>query len=229
MREAIKGYHMFLPGGWLKWCIYLLYPLCVIGGMYAMNRYLLYFAQICVGLTCCILVAVEMCLDTYVFLGIGARDTNRLEYLKTSAKGMPLLKKALVMDGIRRFLSMLVMMIGLYFIAKTGNAGEAAFSLPGSLLCAMLVFAMIEFAFVFTRLSTNVWLNMVVLYLLGGAAFAVGIELFGSEIQIWMLPAGGAAGLAAAMAGRGRIIKRAEESYYDSEIKEAVKDNRIRH
>lgn len=214
MKEAIKGYHMFLPRAWVKWCIYILYPLLVIGGMYALNQYATYFSFICIGLACGMIIMVEYMLDTYVFLGIAARNTNRLEYLKTSAKGLPLLKKALYMDAVRRFLSTGVIMAGVSFVLQL----DLAFILKQCIFCIAIVYLIAGLGFMITRFSTNVWLNLVILYILMTVVSIVGIYALSWNIQIWWLLLLGIADVGIVVLGNKLILKRAEESFYDKEF-----------
>lgn len=214
MKEAIKSYHMFLPRAWVKWCIYILYPLLVIGGMYALNRYATYFSFVCIGLACGVVIMVEYMLDTYVFLGIAARDTNRLEYLKTSSKGLPLLKKALLTDAVRRFLSTGVIVTGVFFVLR----GDFALTPKTCVFCIAISYLMMELGFMITRFSTNVWLNLVMLYILMTIASMVGIYALSWNIQIWQLLLLGIAAVGIAVMGNKLILKRAEESFYDKEF-----------
>lgn len=214
MKEAIKSYHMFLPRVWVRWCIYILYPLFVIGGIYALNRYATYFAFVCIGLTCSMVVMVEYMLDTYVFLGIAARDTNRLEYLKTSSKGLPLLKKALFTDAVRRFLSTGIIVAGVFFVLRR----DFEFTLKGCVFCIAILYLMMELGFMISRFSTNVWLNLVILYILMTIACVVGIYVSLWNIQIWQLLLSGIADVGIAVLGNKLIFKRAEESFYDKEF-----------
>lgn len=52
-----------------------------------------------------IFVNVEMFLDYFCFGGINSKNTNKMDLLITSPKGMDLLKKILMADGVRRFIS----------------------------------------------------------------------------------------------------------------------------
>lgn len=227
MREAIRSYHIFLPGTWLKWCIYILYPIFVVGGLYILNYYLQYFPVVCICLGSGMIVAVEMMLDTYVFRGIGARNTNRLEYLKTSAKGMSLLKKSLLVDGIRRFLSTHIILLGICFVIFMNEVMGDTCLLIKHILCAEIVFALMELGFIVTRRTTNVWVNLVAVYILVGIANVAGILVIQHEIQVWMLVAALAAGFGLAVIGRRQIGKRAEESYYDERVKDVSEDDEI--
>lgn len=52
-----------------------------------------------------IFVNAEMFLDYFTFGGIHAKDSNKMDFLITSPKGLDVLKKILMADGARRFMS----------------------------------------------------------------------------------------------------------------------------
>lgn len=50
-----------------------------------------------------LILMVEIVADTWMFGGIQGKDAAKIDFLKTSPKGMGLLRNALVMDLVRRF------------------------------------------------------------------------------------------------------------------------------
>lgn len=213
MKESVRIYHIFLPRPWLKWCIYIFFPLLTIGGIYVLNHYAMYYQFICMGFACCIIVAAEFMMDTYMFLGIAARNTNRLEYLKTSAKGLLLLKKALITDAVRRFLTAIIVLAGVYCIMPINYN---IFTLKQCLLCITAIYLLMELGFMLTRFYTNVLVNLTMAYVLGGIACVTGCYVLSWNVQIWMLLLSVAADVGVAVAGRKLILKRAKESFYDT-------------
>lgn len=219
LKEAIKGYHMFLPRPWLKWGIYLLYPVVVIGMMYVLNTYATVFPFICIGMCCGVILAMEYMLDTYMFFGIASKDTNRLDYLKTSFKGLTLLKKALETDAVRRFLSTAIILTGVYMEMRdeSGNFGWSRKDIIPGCVCSILTTCfLMELGFLLTRFFANVWLNLAMVYFLGGIAFVIGIEVgqiakLGWPPVLVMIFYG-----IIVVSGRKLIEKRARESYYDT-------------
>ncbi|MDE6625579.1 MAG: hypothetical protein K2K56_04330 [Lachnospiraceae bacterium] len=215
MKEAIKSYHMFLPRTWLKWCIYIVYPVAVIGMIYLLRRGATFFSVVCIGLYCFAIVAVEMMLDTYMFLGIAARDTNRLEYLKTSVKGLLLLKKALAADAIRRFFSAALIMAGVYLVIANNSIGDGGITALQCGICVVVTCFLTELGFLLTRLFMNVWLNLALVYVLSGIASVAGIYAGGCKGLILPLVIAVILYVIIAVTGRVLILKRARESYYD--------------
>lgn len=215
MKEAIKSYHMFLPRTWLKWCIYIGYPVMVIGMTYVFSRYATFFSFVCIGLACFAIVAVEMMLDTYMFFGIAAKDTNRLEYLKTSVKGLLLLKKALTADMVRRLLSTALILAGVYLAIANNSVKKGSSMTLQCLVCLVITCLLIELGFLLTRLFMNVWLNLAVVYILGGIASVAGIYIGSWEGLVLPFVLAAVLYVIIAVAGRILILKRARESYYD--------------
>lgn len=215
MKEAIKSYHMFLPRTWLKWCIYIGYPVMVIGMTYVFSRYATFFSFVCIGLTCFAIVAVEMMLDTYMFFGIAAKDTNRLEYLKTSVKGLLLLKKALTADMVRRLLSTALILAGVYLAIANNSVKKGSSMTLQCLVCLVITCLLIELGFLLTRLFMNVWLNLAVVYILGGIASVANIYIGSWEGLVLPFVLAAVLYVIIAVAGRILILKRARESYYD--------------
>lgn len=214
MKEAVKGYHIFLSKSWLKWAIYIPYPIVLIGMVYILNRYLTFFQYICIGMVCGMIVAVEIMVDTYVLMGIASKNTNRLEYLKTSTKGLSLLKKVLAMDAVRRFLSITVILAGAYLVIGTDPTGTSNVTPAQCFICIVITDLLVELAFLLTRLFLNVWINLLTVYILWGIAFLEGfIILYKISLLPILLVMVLCAGVIAA--GRTLILKRAGESYYD--------------
>lgn len=214
MKEAVKGYHIFLSKSWLKWAIYIPYPIVLIGMVYLLNRYLTFFQYICIGLVCGMIVVVEIMIDTYVLMGIASKNTNRLEYLKTSTKGLPLLKKVLAMDAVRRFLSITVILAGAYLVIGTDPTGTSNITPAQCFICIEITDLLVELALLLTRLFLNVWINLITVYVLWGIAFLEGfIILYEISLLPILLVIVLCAGAIAA--GRTLILKRAGESYYD--------------
>lgn len=214
MKEAVKGYHIFLSKSWLKWAMYIPYPILLIGMVYLSSRYLTFFSYVCVGLACGMIVAVEMMIDTYVLMGIASRNTNRLEYLKTSSKGLSLLKKVLVLDAVRRFLSIMVILAGVYFVIGADPAGNSNITPAQCFICIGITDLLVELAFLITRFFLNVWINLITTYILWGIAFLEGFIVL---YKISFLPIFLVMVLCVGVIVTGRILilKRARESYYD--------------
>ncbi len=105
MRKLMKSYHVFLSSALLRWLTYFFYPL---GMMFIQLMIIGISLEVGAGLDIAYLFSanliftVELFLEYFIFGGIITRDTNKLEYLKTSVKGMAVLKKGIIVGTIRR-------------------------------------------------------------------------------------------------------------------------------
>lgn len=115
MREYIKGYHMFLPKRpmLIRPCLYLLYPVAVIWASQVLKKpFISYF------IAGALIVYMEVLMDYFTFNGIARRDGGQPSYLQTSAKGMRILRKAMISDCMRRAGSAFVIFAGVYVQAN---------------------------------------------------------------------------------------------------------------
>ena len=222
MNEYIRGYHMFLPRAWVKWCVYLLYPLLVSGGLYALYHKLGFYYFICVGFAGCAIVGVELMLDGQVFAGIASKRNCYLEYLKTSVKGMPVLKKALITDAVRRFCSIAVILFSLYPMVV--NQGKEQ---GGRVILAMTAYVffmdlLVEAGVLILRFFSNVNLILAAIYVIGMLAFMAGICIQ-YPVRIWQMLLVAAGAIAVGIAGRKWILKRVRDSFYDNRMEKMRK------
>ena len=107
MRNFVKSYHAFLSSRLFQVLLYVLYPAVMILCVCALLCIVSQFGMaVCVGyqLSANLLFAGEVVWGFLIFGGVAAKDTNKLEYLKTSVKGMTVLKTAMVVDVVRRIL-----------------------------------------------------------------------------------------------------------------------------
>lgn len=119
MVSFYKSYRVFLSGTWLKVLMYLVYPLVtflwcglIAVGMGVEKVYAMYILLI----TCSVIMWAELLLDNFVYGGILAKDTNKLEYLKTSYRGISVLKKSLTVDKVRRLVTMTLLLTIIYSV-----------------------------------------------------------------------------------------------------------------
>ena len=120
MLSYIKSYRTFLCAHLMKLLLYLLGPLITLlwSGFIALisNKYGIIGQSTAINL----IILYELLIDTFVYGGILSKDTNKLEYLKTSSRGMEILHKSLVIDKVRRFLMTAVLLSIIYCISN-GN------------------------------------------------------------------------------------------------------------
>lgn len=214
MGEYIKSYNVFLSRKWMRWFMYLIYPVLLIAVEYVMSHVVTMFTFICIMFTGASVVVAELVMDMFLFKGIGSKDTNQLEYLKTSVKGLSVLKKSLVFDGVRRFLSFIVIFMGVYAVIEKDDRFGVAFTVWMVCSYAVDMFFATEVALFITRSFAGMVVDFIVIYLF---CALVGLGLFLIQ-SVWVTVLLGVAGVAVAVLSRNRIMKKARESYYDERI-----------
>lgn len=214
MGEYIKSYNVFLSKKWMRWFMYLIYPVLLIALEYVMSHVVTMFTFICIMFTGASVVVAELVMDMFLFKGIGSKDTNRLEYLKTSVKGLPVLKKSLMFDEMRRMLSFIVIFMGVYAVIEKDEQFGVSFTVW--LVCSYAVdmFFATEVALLITRFFSSMVVDFIVIYLF--CAFA-GFGLFLIQ-SVWVTVLLAVAGVAVAVLSRKQIMKKARESYYDERV-----------
>lgn len=216
MKQYICCYQMFLPGNysWLKLFLYLVYPLAAIW---------ISLIGVPVGSFSCLIIApmimttVEIMLDYFFFGGIMSKDTNRLEYLITSYRGMACLEKSLVTDSIRRFVSAAVIELGVYFAIGAEIRQADGVSIWHALFFLFVAFLIEELTIGITRYFTGILMNgllcsvVAAIWLIFMGAFRW--FAFEEEIVLTLLFAVLSIGLAVF---RIKLtVKRVRRSYYD--------------
>ena len=177
MRTTIRSYHTFLPGNyiWLKVLIYLLYPIIgIFGGMILCSLLPIdKEAALAVNmvLTGCGIIVFEFLLDYFAFGGIASKDTGRLEYLKTSVKGEEILKKGLIADVVRRFLSIAVILSGEFVVTNIafGSSEEDHYGTGQILLAILLMFVLSEIGLCITRMFELIGVDILVMQVIYAA------------------------------------------------------------
>lgn len=207
MRELIKCYHVFIPSIWEKFLFYLIYPAALIWFGCKMEGIM---SPMGVIFTCELIVPIELILDSFIFGGISSKDTNKLEYLKTSVKGMTVLKKGVIADAVRRTLAVTMIPAAIYVKNST------VLSPAQIAMCAMVSFLLIELVLQVTRRFPGMMVMIVAMCVEAILnMFALGI-VCSIKVPVWGICLAAALCVVAATAGRMMIMRNARESYYDS-------------
>lgn len=208
MKRFIKSYHVFLPQIWSKLFTYVVYPGVIsFIGYWFVSWGIPMFA--CVLVLCSLMLTVEVLWDSAVFGGIASKNTNKLEYIKTSVRGMQILRNSIVADAVRRVLSVAVILAVLYAM----NASELV--LWEVVNCGFVTLWCIELSLLLTR-SFSMMVVMILAVSIGGCiCMAVcGIVLLGAGTA-WNICFGILPYLLFVVAGRAVIMRKARGSYYD--------------
>lgn len=215
MIECVKAYNVFVSRNWLRWCLNVIYPVVIILLAGILHNYAGYYTMACMGIVSALVVFMELLADTMVFFRVGARNTNQLEYLKTSNKGMEVLKKGLILDAVRRFIVIAFIYIGVYEVIYLGSGfGEnhSDINFIGYIIATILC---IETALMVLRLFNNMRVMFTAIYFICNVAMGVGILICRYNISAILTGVLVVASIIVAIMARRILIKRGEESYYD--------------
>ena len=167
--NCLKSYSVFCVGIIIKLAMFLLYPLAVLffGGLTHLIAIL--SGNFVSGLlsAASTIISAELLLDMFIYGGILCKDTNKLEYLKTSHKGIKVLESSLVVDRIRRWL-MTCGLLGIIYLI--GNQG---ISQLGLLSLVFAISGVTELMLLVSRHITSITWMMVVIMI--ASAIGVGI------------------------------------------------------
>lgn len=105
MKQYMKSYSMFFPNKIFEVLFNILFPVVTL--------LLVFFLRVFNNMNACIIetlliISVESLIDFYIFGGIAKRDSCRNEYLKTSVRYTIVMKKAFIVDAIRRLITITV-------------------------------------------------------------------------------------------------------------------------
>lgn len=236
MKNVIKSYLVFTSHMY-RLVVFLLLPAAFAGG----SLWMLCYGGSAAGrwslvIIVLLLPVVETLSDSWVFPGIQRRDSAGLDCLKTSARGRDVLKRALIVDMVRKLISS-VMVPGLVYavlrlwgmLSGGGEGGPApgAFGGASGLLdmsggdgAALWCLGMLSFFYsvlgtFLSRYGNMIWLNVLVGYELAGLEMA---SLFLPGFFLYPYAYGAVFGLLGLGAGTLAVrtaMGKLERSYYD--------------
>lgn len=217
MRRICKSYLVFTGFGY-RLVIFWLVPLLLLG-IQAAAVFLGGNLSIILPL---IMASIETMADSWFLGGIQSKDAAKMDFLKTSAEGMRVLKTAMIMDFLRRFVSMAVVFLLCCGIARLG--GGKASAIPPALKNGLLVFPLL-FGYTFSVLATLVgrfsvffWINMLVSYpipILGAVSMVILSEPVYMDMAVLFDIALAALGILLVVLAVRTAMKKVEGSYYD--------------
>ncbi len=228
MINTIRMYNVFFPRKFWMWFAYILYPIVVIALCSVfLKMFLLTGMVMSLMLSTAGVITIEYLLDTYMFHGIGAKDYKALEYVKSSGKGVHLLRQAFLVDGVRRILTIGLIMTGLYLttrIAFEKDAGETILEINGKVVshpsvliylqCGVFAVFFVELGMLITRRSKNVLVNLLILYVM--SALACPISMVAVEFaSITSVGLSAILLIIIMVIGRKVLVKKVRESFYD--------------
>lgn len=139
-----------------------------------------------------LILMVEIVVDTWLFGGIQGKDAEKIDFLKTSPKGMGLLRNALVMDLVRRlcFLSGIMAACVLVNLALGVDmiGGDTARRLGVILALILSSYTVSVFCTILARFGTMFWQSILAGYLgLFLESVCVGFLIVSGHPYVWSL------------------------------------------
>lgn len=175
MRKVIKGYLVFTSAAY-RIVMYLLMPVSMMGLIAWMGGNI---KDAAILLAAVLLTMAEILSDSWLFGGIQARDPEKIDYLKTSGRGMGILRNALIMDLGRKLLFSLLIAGGGYCVlrlrgiaflggrefAEDGGGAVQTGVKIGILLCFALTSYFFSTVGTFlSRFGSLLWINLLIGY-----------------------------------------------------------------
>lgn len=163
MKEYVKAYNMFLAGRYMKYIIYLLMPVVMIG--LCAVTFIFMPVMAIIPMASLYVFWGEAMLEGVSFRGIAKKKNYNLEYLKTSAKWKKLLYKGLVFDSIRKFLSTSVILTAAFLMLRMtgGKKGEGITAVSLLVYIFFTCFCCTLFLGIIRR-TENVYVSLSVVY-----------------------------------------------------------------
>ena len=161
-----------------------------------------------------VLLEVEVFLDHWTFGGLYARESMQLTYLRTSMRGMKVLKSALGVNLIRQLLTGLVpMLLGFWCRLRMGD-GFAVEYAAGSLAWVLTGYIFTATASTIARFFDGMMLNLAIANIALLIMMWVGllaVPAASPGMLVILVPLA----LLISIAGVGIAVNRVKEGYYD--------------
>lgn len=215
MKHKIRSYLVF-TSLWYKIIMFAVLPVVLLG-MQVLSA--IVFQGTAIHLSVMLLIIVEIMADNWFLGGIQEKGSEKIDYLKTSSRGMEIMKNVLVMDLIRRFCSMGVILGVSWLITRIFGTTYEATKLAGFwglLLAIFLTYTLSVLGIFIARFTSYLWVNLLCSYV-GSIAGLVILLVCTSMLIPMVLP-----DIALVVLGGGisvLIVKiamlKVEGSYYD--------------
>lgn len=122
MKKKIKRYLVFTPFAY-RIAVFLVMPVLLVGiGVLTGSRW----GELWAVPVAVLLTMAEIISDYWLFSGLQAKDSEKMDFLKTSGLGMEILRDALTFDLLRKFLTVCVVMAICYLL--TGRSGSPMYA-----------------------------------------------------------------------------------------------------
>lgn len=224
MKDALRGYRAFFPKSWMIWIVCIVYPVVAVA-VFTVFQYLNSEASLYIFLAAAYgVLAVEMILSKYSFAGLVAKDSNRMEYLKTSVKGMDFLREVLITDQNRRFITtgVIVLSAGLMGVNREYRIAEelsVSISVSEVVSIFLLIGILVELLTFCMKLITNtnayVLISMASFSIAGIMTFLLIVFGMESGHYLWISVILLLIYIVIRYVTRHTLLKKARAGYYD--------------
>lgn len=163
MKEKIRSYLVFATGGY-KIVMLIVLPVFLLAVDLVAA---VIFRGSAIPAFIMLLIMAEVLSDNWYLGGIQEKNSAKIDYLKTSAKGMRIMKNALIMDLVRRFVYLVVIAGVSWLFTVLCTAGEgvrARVGLREILLAVLLVYTLSVLGVFLCRFFSYLWVNMLAAY-----------------------------------------------------------------
>lgn len=117
--KRVKGYLVFTSFAY-RIVMYLLMPAALVAIVVWAGTNI---GDVSVPLVLMLLPLAEIISDSWLFGGLQARDSEKIDYLKTSGRGMAVMRNALGLDLFRKFLTALCVIAVSYCFVQQAKKG----------------------------------------------------------------------------------------------------------
>lgn len=159
MKHKVRSYLVF-TSLWYKIIMFAVLPVVLLG-MQVLSA--IVFQGTAMHLSVMVLIMVEIMADNWFLGGIQEKGSEKIDYLKTSSRGMEIMKNVLVMDLIRRFCSMGVILGVSWLITRIFGTTYEATKLAGFgglLLAIFLPYTLSVLGIFIARFTSYLWVNL---------------------------------------------------------------------
>ena len=212
MIRKIKCYLAFTPFLY-QLILFILVPVALIVLQAAMAPRQTWSMAVGLNLTTAlVLLEVEVFLDYWAFGAICAREGMQMTYLRTSPRGIKLLKTALGVNLVRQFFAGLIpMLLGFVCRLQMGGGFEVEYA-ARSMAYVLLGYIFLVTASTIARFFDGLMLNLGIANIALITMMLVGIFMFlAPPILVILVPLA----VLASIASVGIAVNRVKEGYYD--------------
>lgn len=215
MKEKIRSYLVFATGGY-KIVMLIVLPVFLLAVDLAAA---VIFQGSAMPAFIMLLIMAEVLSDNWYLGGIQEKNSAKIDYLKTSAKGMRIMKNALIMDLVRRFVYLVVIAGASWLFTVLCTAGEGVrtgIGLKEILFAVLLVYTLSVLGVFLCRFFSYLWVNMLAAYVEAIAGLVIFLVASAGFLPVML------ANIALVILGVGLSILavkiamlKVEGSYYD--------------